>query len=121
LTGSSFLLALADGLGATAVTGDSRLKIELDEQERRALGRALVDRKARLIERAGDTTHSRETRRAGLLESSAIASVLRKLRRLTRRREGAAKAKFLAPAALPLLTTRGSARRGGGAANRRVD
>jgi hypothetical protein len=64
------------------IAGDSRLKIELDEQERRALGRALADRKARLIESTGDTAQPRATQRAGLLELSAIVSVLRKLRRL---------------------------------------
>jgi hypothetical protein len=66
------------------------LKIELNDQERHALGRALVDRRARLIESTGDTTQTRAKQRAGLLELSAIASVLRKLRRLTttrRRRE----------------------------------
>jgi hypothetical protein len=59
------------------------LKIELNDQELRALGKALVERKALLIEHAGDTTQPRATQRAGLVELSAIASVLRKLRRLT--------------------------------------
>jgi hypothetical protein len=63
--------------------GDNGLKIELNDQERRALGKALVERRARLIEHTGDTTQPRATQRAGLLELSAIASVLRKLRRLT--------------------------------------
>jgi hypothetical protein len=62
---------------------DSGLKIDVNDQERRALGRALVDRRARLIESTGDTTQTRAKRRAGLLDLSAIASVLRKLRRLT--------------------------------------
>jgi hypothetical protein len=57
------------------------LKIKLNDQERRALGRALVERRARLIESTGDTTQTRAAQRAGLLELSAIASVLRKLRR----------------------------------------
>ena len=68
---------------AAAQAGDSGLKIELNDQERRAVGRALVDRRARLIESTGDTTLTRAKQRAGLLELSAIASVLRKLRRLT--------------------------------------
>ena len=59
------------------------MKIELNDQERRAVGRALVDRRARLIERTGDTTQTRAKQCAGLLELSAIASALRKLRRLT--------------------------------------
>ena len=77
------LLASADA-GGDALGGDSCLKIELSGQERRALGKALVERKALLIEHAGDTTQPRATQRAGLLELSAITSVLRKLRRWTR-------------------------------------
>jgi hypothetical protein len=77
------LLASADA-GGDAPGGDSGLKIELNDQERRTLGKALVEHKARLIESAGDTTQPRAKQRAGLLELSAIASVLRKLRRLTR-------------------------------------
>ena len=77
---------------AAAQAGDSGVKIELNDQERRAVGRALVDRRARLIESTGDTTQTRAKQRAGLLELSAIVSVLRKLRRLTtttrRSREG---------------------------------
>ena len=73
------------------------MKIELNDQERRALRKALVERKARLIEQTGDTTQPRATQRVGSLELSAIASVLRKLRRLIRP-ERAAKAKFLANA-----------------------
>jgi hypothetical protein len=60
------------------------LKIELNDQERRALDKALVERKERLIENTGDTTQTRATQQAGLLELSAIASILRKLRCLTR-------------------------------------
>jgi hypothetical protein len=56
------------------------MKLELNEQERRAVGRSLVDRKALLIENAGDTTKPRAVRRSGLLELKAIASVVRKLR-----------------------------------------
>src|SRR6516165_9801818 len=71
-------------IAATPLAGSGSLKIKLNDQERRALGRALVERKARLIESTGDTTQTRAAQRAGLLELSAIASVLRKLRRLTR-------------------------------------
>ena len=71
-------------LAAPPPVGDSGLKIELNDQERRALDKALVERKERLIENTGDTTQTRATQRAGLLELSAITSVLRKLRCLTR-------------------------------------
>jgi hypothetical protein len=84
--------------GGDATSGNSCLKIELNDQQRRAVGRALVERRARLIESTGDTTLTRARQRAGSLELSAIASVLRKLRRLIRRPERAAKAKFLANA-----------------------
>jgi hypothetical protein len=47
------------------------LKLELDDQERRAVAKSLVDRKALLIENAGDTT--KPARRSGLLELKAIA------------------------------------------------
>jgi hypothetical protein len=78
LTERNVLRASGDAPG-----GGSGLKIELNDHERRAVDRALVERKARLIESAGDTTQTRAMQRAGLLELSAIASVLRKLRRLT--------------------------------------
>jgi hypothetical protein len=68
---------------AAAQAGDRGSKIGLHDQERRALGRALVDRRARLIEITGDTTQTRAKQRAGFLELLAIATVLRKLRRLT--------------------------------------
>ena len=70
--------------GGDAASGNSCLKLELNDQQRCALGRALVERKERLIENTGDTTQTRATQRAGLLELSAIASILRKLRCLTR-------------------------------------
>ena len=70
--------------GGYATSRGPRLKIELNDQERRALDKALVERKERLIENTGDTTQTRATQRAGLLELSAIASILRKLRCLTR-------------------------------------
>jgi hypothetical protein len=47
------------------------LKLELNDQERRAVGKSLVERKAHLIENSEDTTHTRATQRAGLLELSA--------------------------------------------------
>lgn len=56
------------------------MKLELDEQERRAVGRSLLDRKALLIENAEDTTKPRAVRRSGSLELKVIASVLRRLR-----------------------------------------
>jgi hypothetical protein len=70
--------------GGEATARGKGLNIELNDQERRAVGRALVERRAGLIESTGDTTQARATQRAGLLELSAIVSVLRKLRRLTR-------------------------------------
>jgi hypothetical protein len=62
------------------------LELEIDDRERRAIGRSLVDRKALLIENAEDTTKPRAVRRSGLLELKAIASVLRKLRAANRPR-----------------------------------
>jgi hypothetical protein len=56
------------------------LKLELKDQERRAVARSLAERKALLIEEAGDTTQPPATRRSRLLELAAITSVLRKLR-----------------------------------------
>jgi hypothetical protein len=58
---------------------DRNLKLELNDQERRAVGRSLAERKARLIESVGDTTRPPAARRAGLLELAAIASLVRKL------------------------------------------
>jgi hypothetical protein len=66
--------------GDLAWAGDNKLKLELDDQERRAVGKSLVERRGRLIENVEDTTQSRATRRSGLLELKAIASVRRKLR-----------------------------------------
>jgi hypothetical protein len=60
------------------------LKLELDDRERRAVGKSLVDRRARLIESTGDTTQPRAAQRSGLLELEAIASVFRKMRRTKR-------------------------------------
>jgi hypothetical protein len=66
--------------GDLAWAGDNLVKLELDDQERRAVAKSLVERKARLIESTEDTTQPRAVQRAGLFELSAIASVLRKLR-----------------------------------------
>jgi hypothetical protein len=56
------------------------LKLELDSQERRAVGKSLVERRGRLIENAEDTTKPLAAKRSALLELAAIKSVLRKLR-----------------------------------------
>jgi hypothetical protein len=56
------------------------LTLELDDQERRAVGKSLVERRGRLIESVEDTTQPRAAKRSGLLELAAIISVLRKLR-----------------------------------------
>jgi hypothetical protein len=58
------------------------LKIELNDQERRAVGRLLTERKALLIEITEDTTQPDRARRAGLIELLTIASVIGKLRRV---------------------------------------
>jgi hypothetical protein len=52
------------------------LKLELNDQERRAVGKSLVERKARLSENAEDTTQPRAAQRSGSFE--------RKLRHATR-------------------------------------
>jgi hypothetical protein len=59
---------------------DNGLKLELDSQERRAVGKSLVERRGRLIEKAEDTTQPRAAKRSALRELTAIKSVLRKLR-----------------------------------------
>jgi len=56
------------------------LKLELDDQEHRAVCRSLVERKARLIEEAGDTALHPTARRSRLRELAVVASILRKLR-----------------------------------------
>ena len=43
------------------------MKIELNDQERRAVGRLLTERKALLIEITEDTTQPDAARRAGLI------------------------------------------------------
>ena len=61
------------------------MKLELDDQEQRAVGKSLVERRGRLIENAEDTTLPRATKRSALRELAAITSVLRKLRLNERR------------------------------------
>jgi hypothetical protein len=56
------------------------LEIELNDQERRAVGRLLMERKALLIETTEDTTQPDAERRAGLIEFSVIESILGRLR-----------------------------------------
>jgi hypothetical protein len=58
---------------------DGSLKLELNDQERRAVARSLAERKSRLIEDVGDTTKTFAARRSASLELSAIFSVLTKL------------------------------------------
>ena len=55
------------------------MKIELDNQERRAVGRLLLERKALLIEISEDTTQPDAARRAGSIEVSVMESILGKL------------------------------------------
>jgi hypothetical protein len=61
------------------------LEIELYNQERRAVGRLLTERKAFLIETTEDTTQPDLARRTGLIELLTIVSVIRKLRCASRR------------------------------------
>ena len=64
--------ALGRGLGT--------LELEIDDLERRAIERSLVERRSSVIEKVEDTTLTPARRRAGLSELSIIASALRKLR-----------------------------------------
>ena len=57
------------------------MEIELNDQERRAVGRLLTERKALLIETTEDTTQPDPARRAGSIELLVIASMIGKLRR----------------------------------------
>ena len=50
------------------------MKIKLNDQERRAVGRLLTERKALLIETTEDTTQPDSARRAGSIELSVIES-----------------------------------------------
>ena len=55
------------------------MEVELNDQERRAVGRLLTERKALLIETTEDTTQPDSARRAGSIELSVIESILGKL------------------------------------------
>jgi hypothetical protein len=55
------------------------LEVKLNDHERRAVGRLLMERKALLIETTEDTTQPDSERRAGLIELSVIESILGKL------------------------------------------
>ena len=55
------------------------MEVKLNDQERRAVGRLLTERKALLIETTEDTTQPDSARRAGLIELSVIESILGKL------------------------------------------
>lgn len=59
--------------------GDTLLEVKLNDQERRAVGRLLTERKALLIETTEDTTQPDSARRAGLIELSVIESIFGKL------------------------------------------
>jgi hypothetical protein len=55
------------------------LEVKLNDQERRAVGRLLTERKALLIETTEDTTQPDPARRAALIELSVIKSIRGKL------------------------------------------
>ena len=55
------------------------MEIEFNDQERRAVGRLLSERKALLIETMEDTTQPDSARRAASTELLVIVSILRKL------------------------------------------
>jgi hypothetical protein len=74
--------------GYLAWAEDNKLKLDLDDEGRRAVVSDLVERKARLIDNIEDTARHPAARRSGSLELTAIASVLLKLR-LADRRAGA--------------------------------
>jgi hypothetical protein len=69
---------VVDG-GPFATDRGHLLKIELNAQERRAVGRWLTERKGLLIETTEDTTQPDSARHAGSIELSVIESVLGKL------------------------------------------
>ena len=55
------------------------MEVKLNNQERRVVGRLLMERKALLIETTEDTTQPDHARRAGLIELSVIESIVGKL------------------------------------------
>ena len=67
-----------DGPTTSLWPGDNLLKIELNNQERRVVGRVLTERKALLVETTEDTTQPDAARRAGSIELSIIEPILRK-------------------------------------------
>jgi hypothetical protein len=67
-------------VGPFATDRKHLLKIDLNDYEKRAVGRLLADRKARLIETTEDTTQPDTSRRAGSIEWSVVESILGKLR-----------------------------------------
>jgi hypothetical protein len=69
-----------DGPTTSLWPGDKLLEVKLNDQERRAVGRLLSERKALLIETTDDTTQPDSARRAGSIELSVIESILGKLR-----------------------------------------
>jgi hypothetical protein len=77
-------IAYLISLGRASHRGWGHLKLEIDDLERRAIERSLVERRSRLIEKAGDTTLTPARRQASYRELSANASALRKLRRQIR-------------------------------------
>ena len=66
------------------------MKIELDNQQRRAMGRLLLERKALLIEVTEDTTQPDAARRAGSIELSVIESIIGKVTAASATRLGVA-------------------------------
>jgi hypothetical protein len=67
-----------DGPTTSLWSGDTLLEVTLNDQERRAVGRLLTERKALLIETTEDTTQPDPARRAGSIELSVIESILGK-------------------------------------------
>jgi hypothetical protein len=57
-----------DGPTTSPWPGDKLLELKLNDQERRAVGRLLSERKALLIETTEDTTQPDPARRAALTE-----------------------------------------------------
>jgi hypothetical protein len=55
------------------------VEVKLNDQERRVVGRLLMERKALLIETTEDTTQPDGVRHAGLIELSVIGSILGEL------------------------------------------
>ena len=62
------------------MAGNDSVKLELNDQQRRAVGKSLTERRARLIECIEDTTQTRAVQRLGLLELKVIKSVSNKMR-----------------------------------------